>query len=114
MTPAWPTTELQAGEAAIKECGDAIALAKRLLSNPTESGLKQVLTALDQFKSSLGQLESTLASLLDAEHGEGSADSGVHICTSSSRTMASSNVSLRQALTSNLENSTRTQPHGGH
>jgi hypothetical protein len=73
--PAWPTSELKTGESAIKECGDALARAEHLLAIPTEIGLKQLFAALDQLESSLRQLEIKLANQLNAEHGNGSADS---------------------------------------
>jgi hypothetical protein len=75
MNPAWPASELQAGTAAIKECQDAITFAERLPINPTESKLKQILTAIDHLKLTLEQLEFTLANQLDVEHGKGSAES---------------------------------------
>lgn len=73
--PAWPTSELQVGEDAIRECNDVVARAEQLLADPTEHGLNHVLAALDRLKSSLGKLESKLASELDAKHGKGTADS---------------------------------------
>jgi hypothetical protein len=75
MSPAWPASEMRAGEAALQECNDAVGRAEHLLKDPSEGGLKLLLTGLDRLKTSLGKLESKLASQLDVEHGEGSADS---------------------------------------
>lgn len=73
--PAWPTSELKAGESAITQCGSALACAEHLLTDPTANGLKQLSTALGELELSLRNLEVKLANQLDAEHGKGSADS---------------------------------------
>jgi len=75
MNPAWPASELEAGETVIKECDTVVASAEHLLNDPTEIGRKQLLTALINSTTSFGKLEFTLATELDAEHGKGTADS---------------------------------------
>jgi hypothetical protein len=73
--PAWPTNELQAGQHALSQCNEALRQAQLLLIDPTESGLNDFFTAFTSTQSTLRQIESRLADKLEAEHGEGTANS---------------------------------------
>jgi hypothetical protein len=73
--PPWPASELNAGQQALSACQATLAQAELLQMSSNESGLNQLLAALTGPQSSLQKLDATLAAALDAEHGQGTADS---------------------------------------
>jgi hypothetical protein len=73
--PPWPLSELRVGQDALKECENVLSRAQLLQSNPTENALNQFLADLANVQTALRELEVPLADELDAQHGNGTADS---------------------------------------